>query len=263
MDIYKYVNRTGSVLTIGTDTIQPYGEVRSTTPITLLDKVDGILVDKYVNQVSTINRVDFNSDSPVVSEDPAGGIRLNIANPDYGWHDLLSPTVIYSGASANKPSFDVFKGNIRQYAFIVNDESFHHFHIPHDYKVGTDLYIHAHWTHTASDVTSGSATWEFEATYAKGYTRGIWITPAIVSASTQASSTPYTHMISEVQLSNNGGTGGKLDSALIETDGVIEVRLKLASNTLTNTPKLFMNFCDIHYQSTGLPTKNRNYNFWT
>lgn len=262
MDIYKYVNRTGDTIVIGAYTLTPFAGITTDSSIAILDKVDGILVDKYVNQVSTTNRVDFNSDSPVVSNSQDGGIRLDIADPTYGWHDLLSPTVIYAGASANKPSFDTFRGNIRQYSFVVNDESFHHFHLPHDYKAGSDMYIHTHWTHTASDVLSGSVTWEFEVTYSKGYARGIWPVSRTFTVTQDASTTPYTHMIAETLLSNTGGTSGRIPSEDLETDGIVEVRLKLLSNTLTNTPRIFMNFCDVHYQTTGLPTKNRNYNFW-
>lgn len=263
MDLYKYVNRTGSTINIDGIEITAFSSYISTNPVASLDKYEGVLVDKYLNQVSVINRVDFNSDSPVLSNAADGGIRLDTSDPTYGWHDLLSPTVIYAGAASNKPLFEVFKGNIRQYSFIVNDESFHHFHLPHDYKLGSNIYIHTHWTHAAADVVSGGVTWEFEATYAKGYTRGVWSTPITTTVQQNASTVPYTHMIAEVPLSSEGGVGGLLDSSILETDGIIEVRLKLLGNTITNSPRIFMNFCDMHYQTTGIPTKNRNYNFYT
>lgn len=263
MDVYKYVNRTGSTVNIDGIEIAAFSSYLSNAPVASLDKYDGVLVDKYLNQVPVVNRVDFNSDSPVLSNAEDGGIRLDTSNPTYGWHDLLSPTVIYAGAASNKPLFEIFKGNIRQYSFIVGDESFHHFHTPHDYKLASDLYIHAHWTHAAADVTSGEVTWEFEATHAKGYGRGVWSTPITTTVTQSASTVPYTHMIAETKLSNEGGIGGLLNSVDIETDSIIEVRLKLLSNTLTNTPRIFMNFCDMHYQTTGIPTKNRNYNFYT
>ncbi len=263
MDQYKYVNRTSEYLNIAGNELLAFGELISNAPILALDKYEGVLVDKYLNQVPVTNRVDYNSDSPVISNSPDGGIRLDTTNPTYGWHDLLSPTVIYSGAASNKPSFDAFRGNVRQYSFVVNDESFHHYHLPHDYKAGTDLYIHAHWTHAASDVVSGAVTWEFEATYSKGYDRAVWPLPITTTVTQAASTTAYKHMIAETTLSSAGGTGGKLITEDLETDGVIELRLRLLSNTLTNTPKIFMNYCDVHYQTTGVPTKNRNYNFWT
>lgn len=262
MNIYKYVNRTAQTLAVGSITILPYGEYLSTSTVAELDNLDGVLVDKYLNQVAVNTTADFNSNSPVISNSIDGGIRLDITNPTYGWHDLLSPTIIYSGAASNKPSFDTFRGNIRQYSFVVNDESFHHFHLPHDYKMGTDLYIHAHWTHAASDVTSGSVTWEFEATYSKGYDRANWPLPITLPVTQTAPTSAYRHMIAEIPLSSAGGVGGKLVTEDLETDGVVEVRLKLASNTINGTPRIFMNYCDIHYQTTGVPTKNRNYNFW-
>lgn len=261
MDIYKYVNKTNSALTIGQISILPYGEYITSSTSTVLDKLEGILVDKYLNGTAITNKVDFNSDSPVVSNLSDGGIRLDISNPTYGWYDLLSPTVVYSGAATNKPVFNVLVGSVKDYQFILNDESSHEFHMPHDYLLGSDMYIHVHWTHNSSSVTTGSVTWQFDATYARGYSRGIFNTPIVITVDQNAPTTALTHMIAETKLSAIAGAGGLLDTNLLEPDGIIKLRLKLIANTCGANP--FVHFCDAHYQTTGLPTKNRNYDFYT
>lgn len=73
-------------------------------------------------------------------------------------------------------------------------------------------------------------------------------------------------MIAEVQLSATSPSGSQLDSDDIETDGVILVRLYRdpadAADTLDQAP--FVHYCDIHYQTTGIGTKQRNGpGFWT
>lgn len=71
------------------------------------------------------------------------------------------------------------------------------------------------------------------------------------------------HYISEVKLSTVGGSASTLDTNLLEPDGLIPVRTSLLANPISPSTDPFMLFCDIHYQTTGVPTKNRNYEFWT
>jgi len=81
-----------------------------------------------------------------------------------------------------------------------------------------------------------------------------------------ANTTRYQHMIAETALSISGGSGTQLDTDLIEVDGLLFCRLYLDSNDLTDSvapPDPFVHFVDIHYQSTGVPTKNRAPDFWT
>lgn len=257
---YRYVNRTGSPININGYYIEPYGEYRSETPVLVLDKLDGILVDLYVSGREKAVRVEYNSYNPVMSHFKGDGIKLNTEDPVFGWHDLVSPITIDTGAATGKPTFATLVGNIKKYQFKVGDSTYHSFHLPHDYLPGSDLYIHVHWTHNSQIVTGGSTTWSFEATYAKGYNQAQFNTPSTVSATQTVINTPLTHQIAEVQLSSVSGIGGKLDSNNIETDGLLFVRTNLTDSTIGVDP--FMMFCDIHYQSTGRPTKNRNHDFW-
>jgi len=258
----KYLNRMPYAITVGNYTIAEKGIVASTSEIPELERVEGVLVDKYVNgnPNNRQERAEFNYYQPVLSQEKGDGIKLNVANPQYGWHDLLSPTTIYEGAASNKPAFNTLVGGIRKYQFNVGDESFHEFHIPHDYAPNTDVYIHVHWAHNNPGLTPGSVTWGFEHTYAKGYSQETFSTTKTLQVTQQAVIQPLTHQIAETKLSIAGGNTTQLDSTLIETDGLIMVRTYLISNATNTDP--FMMFCDLHYQSTNLATKNKNFNFW-
>lgn len=257
MDIYRYVNRRNYSITVGGITIPASGEhISYNQTVPALDRVDGVLVDKHFNGAFRQEPVEFNYYQPVVSNTKGDGIKLNSENPQFGWYDLLSPTTIYEGASANKPNFEVFVGTIRAYQFAIGDESFHEFHIPHDYVPGTDVWIHAHWTYNGPVVTGGSVTWQWDASMAPGYGMGVYNEPISVSTTQAAPLVSLTHMIASVKLSSIGGSGGLLNTNLIEPDTLIKTRLTLAANTMTDAKKPFMSFSDMHYQSSNIATKN-------
>lgn len=190
------------------------------------------------------------------------GIKVDTASPTFGWRDLLS-NIIKEEGGPNAPTFVIFRDNIKQHQFALNDEVFLEFHLPHDYVPASDLYIHVHWAHNSATVSSGSVTWSFEVTYAKGYDQAAFPATVTVTAPQTASTTQYQHMIAETQLSNNGGTGGLMDSNLLEVDGLILVRVYLSANTISTATDPFLLFCDIHYQSTGIATKNKSPNFYS
>jgi hypothetical protein len=74
-------------------------------------------------------------------------------------------------------------------------------------------------------------------------------------------------MIAGTTLSVSGGASDELDTDILEPDGLILCRFYLDSNDITvsggGVPDPFIHFVDIHYQSTGLPTKQRAPDFWT
>lgn len=261
-DLYRYIN-TSNTRTITTTnyTIGPTEQVLSATTIPELDRLDGTLLDKYLNGAAREDPSQFNYYQPVLSPSKGDGIKLNIENPQYAWEDYLSSTTPYSGPEAHAPSFEEFLPGINKYRFKAGDRSYHEYHILHDYAPSTDMYIHVHWAHNSASVTGGSTTWEFTVTYAKGYSQQVFHTPKILTVTQDVVNTPLTHQIAETKLSVVGGSATQLNSSDIETDGIILVQTKLLNNTTGTNP--FMMFCDIHYQSTGLGTKNKNFNFWT
>lgn len=193
------------------------------------------------------------------------GIKIDIDSPDFGWHDLHGMIHIPEG-EPNIPNHVVYIGNIQEYQFDESDMMMVRFHLPHDYVIGSNLYIHVHWSTNSTVVTGGSCTWAFETTESKGHNQGAFAPSKTVSIVAPASTIQYRHLISETTLSVPSGSSTQLDTDNMEPDTLIVCRFYLDSNDITtsnaSTVKPFIHMIDLHYQSNGLPTKNKEPNFW-
>jgi hypothetical protein len=202
----------------------------------------------------------------IVSKASGEGIKVDTITPTFGWRDLTGLVTI-RGIGSTDPSFNVFRNNIRQQQFSVNDECFLEFHMPHDYAPGTDIYIHPHWSHNSAVVTGGSVTWTCESTYSKGHNQAAFPASVLIDCTQNASTTQYQHMVSESQASTAGGGAALLNTTNLEVDGVILVRVYLKTNAITvsggGVPEPFLHFVDIHYQSSNISTKAKAPNFYT
>ncbi len=182
-----------------------------------------------------------------------------------GWHDLVGTLQVYGLAGeANRTTY---RGGIHAIQCAEGEHAHIDFHIPHDYLMGSNIYIHAHWSHNSTLVTGGSVTWGFEMMYAKGHNQAAFPAPLTVSVAQNASTIQYQHMVAEGLASTPGGSAVLLDTDLIEVDGLVQCRVFLDSNDITVSgglaPNPFIHTVDIHYQSTGVPTKSRAPDFWT
>lgn len=191
------------------------------------------------------------------------GIQVDGA---YGWRDLVG-NVIPRSTGLNAPVLKTFINNIRLVAYSAGDIGDIAFHVPHDYVPGTDMYLHVHWSHNGTAI-SGTFQTDFTVTYAKGFAQSVFHTPITtsltISSLSIATSPQYTHRIDEIQLSAAGSTS-LLNSSQIEVDGLILVTYVV--NTIpsisggdSTTP--FIMSIDIHYQSTGVATKNKAPSFY-
>lgn len=202
--------------------------------------------------------------TPAAAE--ATGIKIGDFGSDvFGWHDLKGELIV-DAQEPNPAVFTPFLGGIRAFQFADNTFAQVTFHIPHDYKMGSDIFMHFHWAHASSVVTGGSVTWAAEVTYSKGHDQAAFSTPVTFTVNQNASTSQYQHMIAEAALSVSGGSGTQLDTTLIEPDGLLLARVSLDSNNITtsnaSTVNPFAFFVDLHYQSTNVATKNKSPNFW-
>ena len=179
----------------------------------------------------------------------------------FGWWDNVGQLDVHG--EAGDATRSVYRGGIKAFQFTEGKSAYVDFHMMHDYVPGTDMYIHVHWSHASTLVTGGTCTWVFEVMYAKGYNQAPFSVPVLIAVTQSASTTQYQHMIAETVASTPGGSGVLLDRDLLEVDGLIQCRLYLDSNDLTvsggGVPEPFAHFVDIHYQSTNVATKGRNY----
>lgn len=201
---------------------------------------------------------------PVVSKDSGRGIKVDLDSPTFGWRDLLG-VIRTRGVGATDPNDATYRGNIKGYQFSVNDEAWIEYHIPHDYVAGTDIHLHFHWSHNSALVTGGTVTWGADITYAKGHNQAAFPAPVNPTVVSNASTTQYQHIITEVQISASAPSAVQIDSDDLEPDGVLLVRVYLSANDITSSgavPDPFLHYADIHYQTSNVGTKQKAPDFY-
>lgn len=199
----------------------------------------------------------------MVMEKASGlGIKVDRADPTFGWRDLLGEIKLH-GIGANEPVYSVYRGALRAYQFnTINDDAFLEYHMPHDYVAGTDIFVHVHWSHNSALVTSGSVTWGLEVSYAKGHNQAAFIDPITTSVTEDASLIQYQHLLSEVKLSDSSPSASQIDTDDLEPDGLILLRAFLSANSMNGGVDPFLHYVDIHYQSTNISTKEKAPDFY-
>lgn len=211
----------------------------------------------------------YDANSIVLPKTSGVGIKVDEAVPTFGWKDLLGRIDPRDGG-ATAPALAVYRaGRVREYAFAANDEADLQFHMPHDWVPGTDIFIHAHWSHHGTAI-SGSLVVDFFTTFAKGFGGAIFPaevqTTLTVSTPNVATIPQYSHRINEVQLSAASPTANQIDTDSLEVDALLLVNMRVTtiptiSGGVSNDP--FIHHIDIHYQSNGMATKNKAPNFYT
>lgn len=205
----------------------------------------------------------------IIDKTSGDGIKIDTANPTYPWMDKEG--LLYPDATAG-PVRGTFITGVSAYAYTGGKEMDFSFHMPHDWAVGTDLYIHVHWGHNANTSVSGNVVFNFNIIYAKGHNQANFasaVSPSITYALTNISTTPrYRHRIDEIQLSAASPSATQLDTDNLEVDGLIQgtVAVNLSGATLTTTSpvnSIYIFTIDLHYQSTGIGTKNKAPNFYS
>lgn len=227
----------------------------------------GLLWDENTDILSTET---IQTNNIVISKILGNGIKVDTTTPTFGWRDLIGDIHVHA-ISANDPTFSVYRGNVKQFSFsnAIMNEVYINFHMPHDYVPGSHLYIHPHWSQIVVDSggtagAPGNVKWSFEVSYAKGHNQAAFSTPITTSVIQTASTVQYQHMLPEVQLSATTPSASQLDSDDLEIDGLLLIRVFRdptdLADTLNQVP--FLHYVDIHYQSTGIPTKQKAPNFY-
>ncbi len=184
-----------------------------------------------------------------------------------GWRDLEGP-INLPITGVGRPTLTTYDSPVEDFAFAAND---HYgplkFHIPHDYKVGSDMFIHVHWSHNGTDI-SGSIVFDYFYTYAKGHNQQAFISRKNLTqtvGSLNITNTPSKlHRIDEIQLTATIPSASQLDSDDIEVDGLIIMHFDVPTiPTITGgAAKPFIHYVDIHYECDRFATRRRQPNFY-
>lgn len=208
----------------------------------------------------------------ILDKASGNGIKIDSATPTFGWRDLLGDQ-FSKNTGGTKPTLVTYNGAVDAWQFSDGDEAFLTFHIPHDYVIGTDIYLHIHWSQNNAGATGGTIDFKYFAIYAKGHNQasgsaftGTPITALFSSINIndgESGLLQYQQHITEVIISGAVASGSLFDRDDFEPDGVIEMTLEMDANNLTGTPSdPFIHYADIHYQSTNIPTKQKAPDFY-
>lgn len=200
---------------------------------------------------------------------PAGTINIDnrgLSTSALGWDDLIgdvSPKV----QGAGKATLAVFMGTFEWFSFDVGDKGGIFYHVPHNYALGTDLFLHVHWAHNGTNI-SGTFDLGVEVHYAKGHQQAIFDDPhlqnIVVPNLSLANAPQYLHRIDEIQISTLGGSSTLIHTEDIEPDGIILIQYNMDEVPVitggSGSPFIFT--LDIHYQLDRNATLNKEPNFY-
>ena len=187
---------------------------------------------------------------------PASSIASAAFYPDQGggWRDMLGQIIVPTTGTGRPVWTQMGTSVWYAWKFAVNDAVQVIYHIDHDYSLGTNAYLHTHWT--TNGTSANAVKWEFTWTFAKGYNQAnfdIAGSGTTKSVSLAAGGTAWRHMISEVVDADT------VPGASLEVDGLLIASIKRVTNGGSeNADSVFLLMSDAHYQADALSTKNRN-----
>jgi hypothetical protein len=182
------------------------------------------------------------------------------------WRDLIGD-VTPKQVGVGFATLGAFQ-NASAFYYAANDVCQMLFHMPHDYRLGTDVHLHLHWAHEGTAI-EGKLVVTFGVTYARGHNQENFpagVTPVLTVATPDVATVPrYRHRIDELQLSASSPSATQINTSQLEPDGLIIAKLTATTIPVItggsqNKPALLT--CDLHYQSTNLGTLNKAPNFY-
>lgn len=181
---------------------------------------------------------------------------------DGGWRDMVGSITLRGTPGANSPSWAALTGMTGIYAYsfaaATMNEVWINFHVDHDYKSGTPIYLHTHWLNAAATPDTGSVRWGFEYTVAKGHQQQAFAATTTVYVTQACNATRYMHHIAEISLAD------AVPSTNLEPDSLILCRIfrDAADGADTCTDAVYLLLADCHYQVDRFSTRNKSPNFY-
>lgn len=184
----------------------------------------------------------------------------------YSWLDIIGD-VTPKTIGTNAASLKTYIGNVRSWVHPVGSYGDIVYHIPHEYAPNTNIFLHVHWGHNGTNI-SGTFKLNIWATFAPR--DGIYsstIATSIIVNSLNITNTPqYFKRVDEIQFSMIGGSSSMLNTTDIAVDGLINLHYELdtipsiTGSAYSNLP--YIHTIDVHMQSNGIGTKNKDPDFY-
>lgn len=195
------------------------------------------------------------------------------------WKDLYGLISVRTGGQANPLSLQAMDTNSKFYGYATASgglsDAYLEFHVNHDYKVGSDMFLHLHIMTNNNSNANLTVVFTADVSLAQlsysGSTNpshskffqesGGAVTLAPLQHTFDASPIDR-HIVIEQPLSTNGGSSTTLDSSKINVDSLILVRIRRnggAGSDNANNNYTFLLQCDLHYQTSRIGTLRRTY----
>lgn len=173
-----------------------------------------------------------------------------------GWRDNIIEITLRSGPT--EPQLTQFRNGIYLPSFVQTDvqSGYGNWHIDHDYKMGTPLYLHVHWSTNAT--LTGTVRWGFEYTIAKGHQQMAFGPTKTVYVEQEVTGVQYMHYVGEVS------DADAIPGTYIEPDTMILGRIFRDATHPNDTfnDQVFGVALDLHYQAAQIATVSKRPNFF-
>lgn len=209
------------------------------------------MTDKKISELTDGGAIKHTDEMVVVRA--GSNVKANMVRVGY---EDLKPTGGHTPGGVAGPStvnsFGIHE--LLEYPGGTNKRATYIYHLPHDFVEGTDMFIHVHHAPSAA-VPAGQVDWKIHCQYAQGYGFGAYsatdMTETISIDLTGIAQ--YTHLIAEGLAINDASVG-----SVLRTDGIFVVTLERLASTDTSTGDQIFFEMDMHYQSDGTKTINKN-----
>ena len=180
-----------------------------------------------------------------------------IGSDAFGWSDLVAPFSSAKGNGTTEPVWSDIGNGHYAYKFTAGDELFVHFHVLHDYKIGSNAYPHIHFIVDSVMNAGEQITWQIGYILAKGHQQG-----ESLSAAESTIDITYTATGNEIAGEHIVLECSDVQSiGLIEPDCILLARVELLSENVTGN--IFGIMCDLHYQTDRHSTINKAPDFYS
>jgi hypothetical protein len=191
--------------------------------------------------------------TPAEADGNAGEFDRRTAS---GWRDNIIEITLRNGPA--DAQFAQFRDGIYLPTFVQSgiQNGYGNWHVDHDYKMGSALYPHIHWS--TNSATMGTVRWGFEFTLAKGHQQMAFGPTTTVYVEQASLGVPYMHYIAEVSDAN------AIPGTLIEPDTMILCRVFRDATNVNDTfdDQVFGVALDLHYEVAQAATVNKRPDFF-
>lgn len=183
------------------------------------------------------------------------------------WKDLLGD-INPKASGVGRPTLGQWDTNVRGWHYTVGDDGDAFYHMPHDWKPGSDLFLHLHWAHNGAAI-SGNLRVRCYYTYAKAHNQESYFPEKTIDLGdlglTIGNCPQGQHRLAEVQLTAAAPSANQFATSLLEVDGCIRLHFDVLeiptiSGGLVSEP--FLDTLDIHYLADRVGTPNKAPDFY-